>query len=268
MLVQIAIAQMEPVLGSKDRNVQKMLSMMNEAKNMHADLIIFPEMCLTGYHISDRLDELAEDLSSGESICLIQNACKTNCMHALYSFPEKGADDTFYISAILIDDEGRIAGVYRKTHLFDQESDCFSPGVALPVFETKFGKIGCMICYDLEFPEVARILRIKGAEMLLVPLANMSPYEHYQFIYAQSRAMENQIPVILCNRTGKELKTHFFGESTAILGDGRLTKKLGNHEQLEVVQIPANEKKDEKLNYLTDRRIDLYGSLQQYTVFQ
>lgn len=66
-----------------------------------------------------------------------------------------------------------------------------------------------MICYDLEFPEVARTLKIKGADLLIIPLANMSPYEDYQITYLKSRAMENELPIALCNRIGSK-KIHSF----------------------------------------------------------
>ncbi|WP_018665295.1 carbon-nitrogen hydrolase family protein [Heyndrickxia acidiproducens] len=258
-MVHIAIAQFTPHLGDKSYNLQKMDAMMALAEKHQAELILFPELSLTGYSISKELDTFAEP-ATGKSIRFMQNACKNHRIHALFSFPEARAG-AFHIAAALIDDKGKIIGIYRKSHLFDKETEAFQPGDVLSIFETKLGKLGCMICYDLEFPEAARELRLKGADLILVPLANMSPYENNQSIYAQSRAMENQVPVVLCNRTGDENGMHFFGESVAVDGNGSVIKKLGNGERLEIVHVPLFEQKDKKVNYLKDRRVELYPTL-------
>lgn len=106
-----------------------------------------------------------------------------------------------------------------------------------------------MICYDLEFPEVARILALKGADYILVPTANMMPYNHHQYIYAQSRTFENEVPVIVCNRVGVESSFNFFGESVAVNTDGAVKKLGSNCSELEIVRIESKSI-DSKLNYL------------------
>ncbi|KHD85833.1 carbon-nitrogen hydrolase family protein [Heyndrickxia ginsengihumi] len=259
-MFRVTIAQFTPKLGNKSANIKNMINMMKKAKEQQSQLIVFPELCLTGYFISESLSELAEPLS-GKSIQTLQTACKEHGIYAVISFPEKHLNGTFYIAAALIDDKGSIKGIYRKSHLFANEGDVFSSGTELPVFDTELGKMAIMICYDLEFPEVARILRLKGAQLLLVPLANMQPYEKYQFIYLQSRAMENQIPIVLCNRTGTENDTHFFGESAIVSSDGSLLIKLNDEEQLQTIHVPLNEQLDEQLSYMKDRRTDLYAEL-------
>lgn len=102
----------------------------------------------------------------------------------------------------------------------------FKPGTELPVFSTKFGLIGLMICYDLEFPEVARILKLNGAELILVPTSNMIPYDKHQLIFLQSRSLENEMPICLCNRIGAENEIIFFRESTSSDADGKLNQEV------------------------------------------
>ncbi|MED0661285.1 carbon-nitrogen hydrolase family protein [Bacillus smithii] len=259
-MVRVTIAQFSPKQGNKSDNIQKMIEMIKTAKKQQSQLILFPELCLTGYFVWESLSELAEPLS-GNCIQIFQSACREHEIFAVISFPEKNKDSTFSITAMLIDDKGTIRGIYRKSHLFANERNVFKEGTELPVFDTELGKIALMICYDLEFPEVARILRLKGAELLLVPLANMKPYEKHQFIYLQSRAMENQIPIVLCNRTGTECDTTFFGESAAVDANGTVIVKLNDEEQLITIHVPLNKPFDEHLNYLADRRTDLYAEL-------
>lgn len=140
-------------------------------------------------------------------------------IHAIIGFPEKAGGD-YFISSAVIDDEGRTIDVYRKTHLFGQKKNYFQQGNKYQVVTTKFGKWGIMICYDLEFPEVPRILKLKGAEIIAILTANMYPYEDYQRVYVRSRVMENEIPIAICNRLGKEGGLEFIGNSMAVNAQG------------------------------------------------
>ena len=255
--VNITIAQFCPVLGNKKENIRKINDCIKQAASEQADLVVFPELCLTGYFIWDDIKELAESVS-GESLQLLQQSCRDHSIHAVISFPEVTINGHYYITSALIDDTGAVIGTYQKTHLFDREAEIFRPGNTLPVFKTKFGNIGLMICYDLEFPEVARTLKIKGADLLIIPLANMSPYEDYQITYLKSRAMENELPIALCNRIGSEEDTFFFGHSAVVNSKGKVLLKMGSKEQISTVAISLEESKDQKLNYLMHRRADLY----------
>src|SRR5699024_1205957 len=133
--------------------------------------------------------------------------------------------------------KGEDLGVYRKTHLFNNEKEYITKGTQLNVLDTEFGKVGIMICYDLEFPEVARALTLKGAEYIFVSTSNMLPYSHHQSIYAQSRSFENEVPVVVCNRVGIESDMHFFGGSIAVNTKGEITKLDKDKEDLTVVNI-------------------------------
>src|SRR5699024_7517921 len=144
----------------------------------------------------------------GKSVQRIKEIAKTNEIGIIIGMPElyKGH---VYNSALFIDPTGELVNVYRKTHLFDYEKQWFTAGDSCPVFDTPFGKVGLMITYDIEFPEVARILTVKGAQLILVLAANMVPYQKYQNIYLRTRAMENHVYVAISNKVGLE-SDHIF----------------------------------------------------------
>lgn len=245
--MKVAVAQFAPVLGEKQENIKKVVYFLKKAKGQSADLVVFPELVLTGYSVGEILPSIAET-KDGESLKVLAECCKRLQIHALISFPEV-EEGRYYISTALIDENGFIAGVYRKTHLFHTETNYFTRGDSWPVFQTKFGKVGAMICYDLEFPEVARLLRLNGAEIILVNTANMAPYENYQHVYMQSRAMENEVPIVICNRIGKEEDLDFFGHSMAVDGEGNILSKLGSEEEIHTIDIQIGGNRDPKLAY-------------------
>lgn len=257
-MFNITIAQFSPQIGNKSSNMDKMKKLIREAKEQDSNFILFPELALTGYTTSKIVYELAETLE-GPSITEFREICRKNNIYSAFSFIEKNEAGELYISCTLIDDKGEIIGVYRKTHQFDQESRIFQKGDKISVFDTKFGKIGIMICYDLEFPEVARTLKKKGAELILVPLANMTPYEKYQEIYTKSRAMENEIPVVICNQSEPlEEGIKFFGQSIAVDLYGNTLIEMDRKEQIKTVTVDMAVKKDHKLNYIQNLRPEIY----------
>lgn len=256
-MFNLTIAQFSPQVGNKISNMSKMKTLILDAKKQNSNLVLFPELSLTGYITSKEVYELAETLE-GPSIRGFRGICKENEIYSAFSFIEKNEKEEVYISCALIDDQGDIVGVYRKTHQFDQETTYFEKGNEIPVFTTKFGKIGIMICFDLEFPEVARTLKKKGAELILVPLANMKPYEKYQEIYTKSRAMENEIPIAICNQSEPLEGIDFFGQSIAVDLYGTTLIEMGNTEQIATVTIDLANKKDRRLNYIKKLRPEVY----------
>jgi predicted amidohydrolase len=245
--MHIAIAQCTPHLNDKNANLTMMSHYLHQAKKQEAELVVFPELALTGYSVGEQLEMIAEDVE-GPSLQVMQKLCQELEIFALVSFPEKNGSN-YHISSALIQDDGSIAGVYRKTHLFGSESRYFTPGNVWPVFSTKIGNIGVMICYDLEFPEVTRLLRLNGAELVLVNTANMEPYQKYQHVYMQSRAMENEIPLVICNRLGEEGQLKFFGHSMAVNHEGEILLQLGSEEKVSTVEVSLTGARDPELNY-------------------
>jgi predicted amidohydrolase len=165
-----------------------------------------------------------------------------------------------YDSALIVDQHGHVSDSYRKIHLFQSENGTFQPGNTPCILDLGFGKMGVLICYDLEFPEAARELAVRGADWIAVSTGNMTPNQHLQEIYLQSRAAENRVWVCLANRVGIEPDLEFFGSSGAADPFGNLAAQAGGSETLLLVDIDLTRAKQAYLNadYLTDRRSDLY----------
>jgi len=257
--LRLTIAQIETQLNNKEYNLRKMERMLYQAKQEQSDLVLFPELSLTGYLIGPWLHEAAET-KDGPSIQHVKSLCKKLKISAIFSFPELH-EGNYYTTAALVSDSGEIEAMYRKTHLYDSEQIYFTPGDDIPVFQTKFGVIGIMGCFDLEFPEVARILRRKGADMILIPTSNMAPYSTHQRVYTQCRAMENEIPLALCNRIGKEGDLTFIGNSTFVDAQGETHVLLSDQEEMVTFPVLLFKGSDSKLNHILDNKPHLFHAL-------
>lgn len=258
--VKVSLAQLTPMLGDTQHNLQLISDAMLEAKSDQADLIVFPELFLTGYSVGDQLKDLAET-EDGPGLTEVRKLCLEKGLYAAISFPENGEDGHFYISSAMIDDNGDILGIYRKTHLFDEENDFFTPGSKFTLIDTPLGKIGMMICFDVEFPEIARALKLQGADFIVIVNANMHPYQLHHHLYARARAMENEIPVIICNRLGQEGDLDFCGDSMVIDATGELLLEMKQSEGIKTVEMPLGQKLDPKMSYTENRRPELYSNL-------
>lgn len=258
--LDVFIAQLTPRLGDKKLNYQIIKETMMEAKKNNSQLVVFPELFLSGYSIGNKVNELAETVD-GPYLTKIRDLCKEMNLHVVISFPEDGQDGNYYIASSFIDNNGEVLGTYRKMHLFDIEKKFFTPGEEFKVVETKFGKVGLMICFDVEFPEMARALKLKGADLLIIVNANMHPYKNHHHIYARSRAMENEITVIICNRLGVEDELEFCGDSMIVDAFGEVVLSLGKEENTGLASINLSQNLDPKMNYVKNRRKELYGIL-------
>ena len=142
---------------------------------MGADVLVLPELFLTGYNIGQAVHELAES-HDGPSLAAIRQTAQESACALCVGFAERAGNKVFN-SAALISSRGEQICVYRKIHLFgEQETALFSRGEELAVAKLAGRHVGLAICYDIEFPEFARALKRQGAEAVLVPTANMEPY--------------------------------------------------------------------------------------------
>ncbi|MBM7691668.1 putative amidohydrolase [Peribacillus deserti] len=255
---KILLAQAKPKLLDKSSNLRTMERYIKSTYNKGCDLVLFPELFLTGYFTREHTKSLAEDLH-GSSICHIQAMSRHYGVKLVFGFPEK-KDGRLYNSACFIDEKGEILGTYQKVHLWDEESKYFEAGTDFPVWDTNIGKIGIMICYDTEFPESARSLAVQGAEIILAPTANMTPFQHVQQLFIQSRAAENQVFVATTNQIGQEESTLFFGESAAADPYGEMLAKAGGQEQELVIEMDLGliRKARSYPFYMKDRRPEHY----------
>ncbi len=168
--MKLALGQMGAVQGEPAANLKKMEEMTAQAAKEGADVICFPELSYTGYFVrKERLEEIAEEDGGYFTTRLAELAAEYG-IGILGGFAER-ADGKLYNTAILVDRSGRTAAKARKVHLWKSEKKRFDAGEGYPVFDTEFGRVAIIICYDLEFPEPARIAALKGAELIFCPAA-------------------------------------------------------------------------------------------------
>jgi predicted amidohydrolase len=213
MNAKIVSFQMNCRMGDVRANLETIRSLAKSVERNHPDFVCFPELATTGYSLNEKWRKYADEIP-GETSDELSSIAKELGAYLICGTDELDAETgKIYDSSILLSSNGRLLGVYRKVHLWDQERKYFARGSGFPVFETKFGKIGIGICYDIEFPEAARALATRGAQILFFPSAQMSPIEKVVDTYALSRAVENTCFLVFSNRIGTEGRTHFFGHS-------------------------------------------------------
>jgi 5-aminopentanamidase len=260
--VRLALAQVQSVYYEKEANLQRADRAMREAAERGADAILFPEMFLTGYFVWDRVRELAEPLD-GNSIQRLQRLSSEHRLLTVCGFPELSANGTVHNTACVIDQDGRLLGGYRKTHLFAEEPEVFSAGERFEVFETSVAPLGVLICYDVEFPEPVRALALGGARVVLVSTANMEPYQASQDVYLRSRALENGIFVAAANTIGEDERYRYFGQSAVADPAGRIIAQAGGGEEIVMadLDLAATTEAQRSSPYLDRRRPSLYAEL-------
>jgi predicted amidohydrolase len=258
----LAVVQITPARLDKEANLGRIESAMQQAAGAGGRAILFPELFLTGYFLSEQLAGLAEP-PDGPSLRRLSALARRYGLLTICGWPEATGRPLLYNSAIIIERDGSVVGCYRKTHLFGREPDFFAGGDRIQAFDSSVGRIGILICYDMEFPETARILALDGAAILLTPTANMDPYAAYQAVYTRARAMENGVYVATANTVGDLDGFHFFGESSVIGPHGNVMEIAGADERILMVSIdPARTPTaDATLRYLVHRRPELYRRL-------
>ena len=255
------IVQTTSLPYDKQANLDRALQAMETAAGQGASLILFPEMFLTGYLIKDKLAELAESLEDGPGLTVLRRKAQELSMGVVIGTPLLNPGGKPYNAVVMIDRDGSIPGFQAKTHFFGGEEKMFDPGTSLKAFDTSFGRMGILVCYDGEFPETARTLALDGAKLLCMCAANMSPYEDYHFVYMRTRAMENRIYTLYCNYVGTEKKFHYCGQSGAFHPTGKILAEADTQEGVLLyadVDMADTTAPDDFLNYLNHRRPGLY----------
>jgi len=265
----VACVQMDCKIGDPQANRRKIVERVREARERGAHLIIFPECALVGYCF-DSLEEAAEfaeplDGSLAEGLTSV---CEETGAHAVAGFIEK-EDGKYYNSAMLVGPQGLI-GSYRKIHLPFLGVDRFlTPGNRpFHVFDLPFGKIGINICYDASFPEASRVLKLLGAELIVLP-TNWPPgaWRTPEFV-VNTRAQENHTYFAAANRVGQERGWQFIGRSKMVdcLGD-TIAEASVEREEVLIAEFDLKLANDNRIvnvagayeiDRLADRRPELY----------
>jgi predicted amidohydrolase len=213
----LAVAQIDTRLGDVKSNlnlIEKISSKISKTKK-DIEIVCFPELATTGYALGRRWRELADEIP-GKVTDELSKIAIEHGFYLICGVDEHGKGNEYnriYDSAVLIDPNGKLVGVYRKVHLWAEERTFFTSGESFPVFKTKFCTIGIGICYDLEFPESTRMMARKGAKLVFFPSAQPSTAKKQVEIYLRSRSSENCIFTAFSNRLGKEPGLSFFGDS-------------------------------------------------------
>ena len=261
--MRIALYQCPPLPLDVAGNLQRLRETAQQADNI--DLLVLPEMFLTGYNIgAQAVAELAQ-AHDDDAAQQIAKLAKATGMAIVYGYPERGADGHIYNSAQLLDAHGKSLCNYRKTPLVGElDHSMFSQGPdSFPVIELNGWKLGLLICYDLEFPENTRRLALAGAEVIVVPTANMVPFEFIADVTVRCRAFENHCYVAYANYCGHEGEIHYCGQSSIAAPNGKQIALAEQDETLLVATLQRQQLTDAKSGnfYLADRRPELYGEL-------
>lgn len=255
--------QFSPVFGEVGRNLATILSAIH---NFEGHLLVLPELALSGYQFlsQEEVRELAEDIPSGPTIKALEEAVRGRDLHVVVGLAERDHDQLFN-SAVLIGPKGYI-GTYRKTHLFFEETLWFAPGdTGFLVWDIGKAKVGLLVCFDWFFPEAARSLAIKGADILCHPSNLVLPYCPDAMV---TRCLENGVFAITANRVGREQRGEkpalpFIGMSEIVAPNGRiLCRSSQKDEEIGLYEMDTAEARDKRINpyndLLKDRRPQLY----------
>ena len=254
--MRVALVQEAPRPRDLEANAERACAVLDSLAG-RADLVAFPELFLCGYTL-ERLDAIALT-PDDPPLDRIRAAARAAGTAVVLGFAERLADGVAN-SALAVDATGAVAGCYRKTHLFGAERAAFVAGASLEPFGLAGARVGSMVCFDVEFPEVARTLARRGAEVLLTISANMAPFEVDHEIFVRARALESGLPHLYVNRTGEESGQRFVGASQVVDPDGRVIARAGAEPALVEAEVGTGGRGDARSESLSQLRPELYAS--------
>ena len=263
-------------------NIKRHKALIRQAAEKGAQIVCLQELFHTLYFCAsydENFFELAESVQS-DMIAGFGGLAAELEVVLILPFFERRAKGIYHNSLTVIDADGRNLGLYRKMHIPDDpgfyEKYYFTPGdndTGYRIFDTRFGKIGALICWDQWYPEAARVTALKGADILFYPTAigtlptegkeQQSKYHNAWETIQRSHAIANGCFVASVNRVGQEKEATFWGGSFVAGPFGEILAKAGNEEEILVqeVDLSAIEKQRQTWPFLRDRRIDSYSSI-------
>lgn len=270
--IKLALCQISCKRENKEANLNKIEELTFKAKRQGADLAIFPEMSLTGYVLLDQVYGLAETIP-GPSTQWIERLAKNTGLYIIFGMPElsEKTQATVYNTAVLVGPKG-LMGKYRKmylpTHSVFEEKRYFRPGYEQGAFQTDLGTIGLTICYDIFFPEVCRLPRLKGAQLIVCISASPAIRKGYFEILTAARALENTAFLAYVNLSGMEDGLQFWGGSRLVSPTGDVIAKAKyDEEDFVVCEVDFSELRTAEtfIPTLRDLRPELFDKLKQYS---
>jgi len=270
-MTRVAAVQMDVHIGENAKNTGRILDTLSAAAVTGAEFIVFPECATSGYCFDSVAAAMpyAEE-RDGPFVERFAAACARAGVTAIAGFLERHGD-AISNSAVLATPDG-VAQVYRKTHLPTLGIDRYvDPGADLPVYDTPVGKVGILICYDVRFPEAARSLGLRGADIIAVPTNWPEGAESSPDFITRARAWESRVFVVAANRVGVERGRKFIGRSQIVAPSGGVLLEAGpDDEAILYSDIDLAEARQKaivhepgewEIDITTDRRPELYSAL-------
>jgi predicted amidohydrolase len=269
-VTHVVCRQLAPRIADLEANRALSVRAIREAVDAGAGIVVLPELVTSGYVFASREEARSVAIAPDHPLFAdwAAEAARGPAV-VVGGFCELGDDGNLYNSAAVVD-AGGVLAVYRKTHLWDTEKEVFEPGAELPpVVETPAGRIGVLVCYDLEFPELTRSLALRGADLLAVPtnwpVVDRPPGERPpEVIIAQAAARTNRVFVACCDRTGTERGQEWMAGTTLIDEMGWVLAAVdGEGAAAADMDLPRARVKTitERADTLLDRRPELYGDV-------
>ncbi|MCJ7697491.1 MAG: carbon-nitrogen hydrolase family protein [Thermoplasmata archaeon] len=269
--MKLALISARPTIANKTKNIQIMENYINKIK---ADIYIFGEYFLSGDRCKDEFRDLAEPLN-GPSIQFLKKIAKNKQCYIVFGMPTKDdkVDGLIYNASVLIHPNGTV-DAYKKWFLPTagpfEEKIFFDQGEELPVFNTTFGKIGLLICYDLNFPELAKALTLQGADLLICISASPTTTRKYFETLLPARALENTVFVAYVNLAGNQEDLIYWAGSQVYDPLGNLIIKAPYFKE-SIITCDINFKQLEPARarrpVLRDIRPEIYQDLYQFSRF-
>ena len=258
------------VIDDKEANLKKATSMITDSANKNADFIVLPEMFNCPYS-NDKFIEYGENEDESITLKAISELAGENNVYILAGSIPEYENDNLYNTSYLFDRTGTVIAKHRKTHLFDidvkdkitfKESDVLTAGDNVTVAETEFSKVGIGICYDVRFPELARLMVEDGALILFYPGAfNMTTGPAHWELLFRSRALDNQAFCVgVAPALNMDASYHSYGHSIVTNPWGEVISQADEKEDIIFCEIDLSEIKKvrEELPLLKNKRKDLY----------
>ena len=262
--MKVGIVQPDVVVGDILHNTSQIVKHIAEAAADDCDVVVFPEMSDVGYDMTE-VEKCAAARSDGATV-RIAEAAKTHSIAVICGIAER-EDGKLFNTVAVFDSQGNPLADYRKVHLITAEPICeqnyVTAGQSLCLFDLAGFRCGIITCYDVRFPEMARALAARGAEVLFVPAAFPESRIHHWNILTECRAIENQIYVAACNRTGTDAGIRFGGSSRIISPAGDIEASLDTDSQGMITGRLSHEavrQVRDGLQVWRDRRTDLYNT--------
>ncbi|WP_295141889.1 nitrilase-related carbon-nitrogen hydrolase [Saccharopolyspora sp.] len=265
-MTRVLCAQLAPRVADPPYNRELSVAAVRGAAARGAEVIVLPELATSGYRLSSVTEATSAALRPSDPLLAEWGRAAPEAV-VIGGFCELGDDGRLYNSAAVLD-RGELVAVYRKTHLWDEERLLFTPGAeAPPVLDTAHGRIGVLICYDLEFPELTRRLALDGAELLAAPtnwprVPRPERERAPEVIIAMAAARVNHLAIACCDRSGSERGTDWT-EGTGIIGPDGWMRAEADAEGIACADLDLRASRDKRLtehaDLFADRRPELYG---------